>query len=354
MLGYSREDLSVELFASDKQHVLDLYCIKGKNCSYKVYWPSFGMAYGNPRFSELGKVLTKVALERSLMVLCSPDWGAHGGNEYWRTLLDRLTISSVRLPDEAIYVPLRRKTPIRKPGWGSMLSLVDRGLTSIRWEDLDSTLVLAIQRESDVLALGDLKDRLQPQDAMQTIPEGEEYVVTNTNAPNSPCHVPVADGVSECGLSELPSSIHSDDETEHDAFFVQTCVEEMEIAEYVAPLKPLLSMRVEDPVDEELDPRSRLTEYVDSKRRLVAKELCYAKPARSSRPLRQGRMGDLSQFKEDPEQKITTWQGEVDLQLMKSVWGAHLRTPRGGRPLEGMCMRTPSSVPMLRSSMGDG
>ena len=59
----------------------------------------------------------------------------------------------------------------------------------------------------------------------------------------SPCHVPVPDGVSECGLSELPSSIHSDDETEHDAFFVQTCVEEVENAEYVAPLKPLLSTR---------------------------------------------------------------------------------------------------------------
>ena len=52
-LGYSREDLSVELFASDKQHVLDLYCSKGKNCSDKFYWPSFKMAYGNPRFSEL-------------------------------------------------------------------------------------------------------------------------------------------------------------------------------------------------------------------------------------------------------------------------------------------------------------
>ena len=51
----SREDLSVELFASDKQHVLDLYCSKGKNCSYKFYWPSFGMAYGNPIFSELGR-----------------------------------------------------------------------------------------------------------------------------------------------------------------------------------------------------------------------------------------------------------------------------------------------------------
>ena len=48
--------------------------------------------------------------------------------------------------------------------------------------------------------------------------------------------------------------MHSDDETEHDAFFVQTCVEEVENAEYVAPRKSLLSMRVEDPVDEELDP----------------------------------------------------------------------------------------------------
>ena len=28
-LGYSREDLKMELFASDKQHVLDLYCSKG-------------------------------------------------------------------------------------------------------------------------------------------------------------------------------------------------------------------------------------------------------------------------------------------------------------------------------------
>ena len=102
-LGYSREDLSVELFASDKQHVLDLYCSKGKNCSYKFYWPSFGMAYGNPRFSELGKVLTKVALERSRVVLCSPDWGAHGGNEYWRTLLDRALFGYLMRPSTCLW-----------------------------------------------------------------------------------------------------------------------------------------------------------------------------------------------------------------------------------------------------------
>ena len=61
---------------------------------------------------------------------------------------------------------------------------------------------------------------------------------------------------------------------------------------------------------------------MDSKKRLVAKKLCYAKPTRSSWPLKQGCKGDLSQLKEDLEQKITTWQREVDPNLMKSVWGA--------------------------------
>ena len=271
------------------------------------------MAYRNPRFSELGKVLTKVALERSRMILSSPDWAAHGGNEYWRTLLDRLTITSVQLPDEAIYVPLGRKTPIGKPGWGGMLSVVDGSLTSIPWEDLDSTLVETIQRESDGFALDDLKDRVLPQDAIKTIPGEDQYVLTNKNAPNSPCHVPIPDGVPVSGLSELPSSFHSEDETEHDPFFAHSCVEEVENAEYVAPLKPLLSMRGEEPLDEELDPRSRLRDYVDSNRRLVAKKLCYAKPTRSSWPLKQGCKGDLSQLKKALEQKITTWQREVDL-----------------------------------------
>ena len=93
-------------------------------------------------------------------------------------------------------------------------------------------------------------------------------------------------------------------------------------------------MRVEDPVDEELDSRSRLREYVDPKKRLVAKKLCYAKPTGSSWALKQGRMGDLPQLKEDLEQKITTWQREVHLKLMKSVWDAHVRTPEKDNLLE--------------------
>ena len=104
-------------------------------------------------------------------------------------------------------------------------------------------MVQEIQRESDGYTLSVLKDQLQPQDAVETTPGGDEYVVSDTTAPSSPCHVPNTDVVSECGLSELPSSIHSDDETEDDAFFVHTCVEKVENAEDAAPQNLLLSMR---------------------------------------------------------------------------------------------------------------
>ena len=93
-------------------------------------------------------------------------------------------------------------------------------------------------------------------------------------------------------------------------------------------------MRVEEPLDEELDPPSRLREYVDSRRRLVAEQIWYARPTRRLWPQRQGSMGDISQLKEDLEQKSTTWQRGVDLKLMKSVWGAHVRTLDEDEPSE--------------------
>ena len=196
------------------------------------------------------------------MVLCPPNWAAHGGNEYWRTLLDKLTLTSIQLPDDALYVPLGRKTPIRKPGWGSMLRVVDGSLAPVPWEDLNSAMVQEIKFESSAFTLDVLKNHLQPRDAVENIPGGDEYGVYDAVAASSPCRVSNPDVVSECGLSELHSSIHSGDETERDAFFVQTCLEEVENTEYAAPLKPLLSMRGEEPLDEELDPGSRPREYL--------------------------------------------------------------------------------------------
>ena len=132
--------------------------------------------------------------------------------------------------------------------------MVDGGLTQVPSEDLDLAVVQDIQRESSSYTLDVLKDLPQPSDTVEPTLGGDEYVVSDAVAPNSPRHVPNPDVVSECGLSELPSSIHSDDETEHDAFSVQTCVEEVENAEYAAPQKAFLSMRGEEPLDKELDP----------------------------------------------------------------------------------------------------
>ena len=69
-------------------------------------------------------------------------------------------------------------------------------------------------------------------------------------APIDPFHLSNPDVVSDCGLSELPSSIHSDDETDHDAFFIETWMEEVENSNFTMPGKPLFSMRGGEPLDE--------------------------------------------------------------------------------------------------------
>ena len=91
-----------------------------------------------------------------------------------------------------------------------------------------------------------------------------------------------ADVVSECHVSKLPSSIHSNDESYLHAFFVETRVEEVQHANYVTPGKPLLSMRREERSKDDQARGATQKEYVDSKRRVVAEGLCYARPTRSS------------------------------------------------------------------------
>ena len=59
LLGLEMSDIKVELFGSDQQHSLPLYCGLKKSNAYTYYWPSWGLCYTNPYFGELGLVLTK-------------------------------------------------------------------------------------------------------------------------------------------------------------------------------------------------------------------------------------------------------------------------------------------------------
>ena len=106
-------EIQVELFASKEQHLMQLYCSRNLNNAYRLHWKSMGLCYANPPFSQLAKVITKIALEGARVVLCTPDWGTTGEHAYWRRLLDRMTVGRTELPNGPIYVPedLRRPCP---------------------------------------------------------------------------------------------------------------------------------------------------------------------------------------------------------------------------------------------------
>ena len=69
---------TVEFFASKEQHMMQLYCSRYLNNAYRFYWRSLGLCYASPPFSQLSKVLTKIALEGARLVLCTPYWGTKG------------------------------------------------------------------------------------------------------------------------------------------------------------------------------------------------------------------------------------------------------------------------------------
>ena len=54
-LGYSPEDLNVELFASEKQHVLDIYCSKGKIPTINFTGPLSGSPTGTEDSVKWGR-----------------------------------------------------------------------------------------------------------------------------------------------------------------------------------------------------------------------------------------------------------------------------------------------------------
>ena len=68
----------MELFASQQQHVMQLYCSKQLNNAFRFFWKAIGLAYANPPFSLLAKVPTKIAYEGGRVVMCTPDWGCSG------------------------------------------------------------------------------------------------------------------------------------------------------------------------------------------------------------------------------------------------------------------------------------
>ena len=58
-LQVNLDEIQVDLFASRQQHIMQLYCLKHLNNAFCFFWKATGLAYANPLFSLLAKVLTK-------------------------------------------------------------------------------------------------------------------------------------------------------------------------------------------------------------------------------------------------------------------------------------------------------
>ena len=150
-------EVQVELLASNEQHMMQLYCLPYLNNAYRLYWKSMRLCYFNPPFSQLPKVLTKIALEEARVVLCIPDWGTTGEQPYWRRLLDRVTARRAELPNGPIYVLEDSQDTMPAPEWGSFLSIVDGSLNSVPVSDLDQVVLKELMAENRGLTLLDLK-----------------------------------------------------------------------------------------------------------------------------------------------------------------------------------------------------
>ena len=72
-LQVNLDEIQVELFASQQQHIMQLYCSKHLNNAFPLFLKAMGLAYANPPFCLLAKVLTKIANEGGRVVMCTPD-----------------------------------------------------------------------------------------------------------------------------------------------------------------------------------------------------------------------------------------------------------------------------------------
>ena len=73
-LQVTLDEIQLELFASQQQHIMQLYCSKHLNNAFRFLRKAMGLAYANPPFSLLAKVPTKIAYEGGTVVMCTPDW----------------------------------------------------------------------------------------------------------------------------------------------------------------------------------------------------------------------------------------------------------------------------------------
>ena len=233
-LQVTLDEIQMKIFASQQQHIMQLYCSKRMNNALRLFWKAMGLAYANPPFSLLAKVLTKITYEGGRVVMCTPDWGCPGEHAYWCRMLDGMTVGRVQLPDGPIYVPGDSDTAMQAPEWASFSSIVDGSLNPVPLCDLDQVLLKEVMAENRGLTLSDLKKRS---------PEHLSATLTGCESPDGYLEPAAVNEDADDQLSEIASTIPpvapSCVELKHSAFLAQLLLEEVDVGSTSEPTSPV-------------------------------------------------------------------------------------------------------------------
>ena len=137
----------MDLFANHANHQEPVYCTR-KNSAFFYDWRKLlkdgQYIWANPPFSQLEKVLVKLALEPCPMVLVTPNWP----NCPWMRILEKLAVKQCFVPPETpIYRGDQSLKALPPPPWETIVSLIDPKVQA-KVKELDPKLVKWVQRMS--------------------------------------------------------------------------------------------------------------------------------------------------------------------------------------------------------------
>ena len=233
-LQVNLDGIQVELFASQQHNIMQLYCSKQLNNAFRFFCKAMGLAYANPPFSLLAKVLTKIAYEGGRVVMCTPDWGCSDEHTYWRCMLDRMTVGRVQLPDGPIYVPEDSDRAMQAPELAIILSIVDGSLNPVPLCDLYHVLLKRVMAENRGLTLSDLKNRS---------PEHLSPTLTGCESPDGYLEPAAVKEDADDQESEIASTIPPVDpscvDLKHSVFLAQLLLEVVDLESTSEPASPV-------------------------------------------------------------------------------------------------------------------
>ena len=157
-LEISPRQVLVDMFANHKNHKEALYCTR-ENSAWRYDWSALRKSesevlWANPPFSQLSKVLTKLCLESTKLILVCPDWQ----ETYFSRILDKISIRRVEIaPGTRVFVSDWDKVPLPSPPWNTLVSLVDTTEKKVHLAELDPKLVRQIQKASNHWNFEDLE-----------------------------------------------------------------------------------------------------------------------------------------------------------------------------------------------------